>query len=249
MRRLLDLTEMRRTPHGDRLLGGLLAFNAGAINAGGFMAVHTYTSHMTGFVSLIADNLVLGNLSLVLAGLGALLAFCAGAMVTAILVNWTRRRQLRSTYALPLLLAALLLLMFGLVGANLDRNTPFSVPLTVLLLAFLMGLQNAVVSKISSAQVRTTHMTGVITDLGIELGKLVYWNRGGSPSQPDVLANRSKLRLFGLLLGMFLLGGIAGAAGFKYLAFASVVPLALALLALCLPPIVGDLRTRLVLDA
>jgi uncharacterized membrane protein YoaK (UPF0700 family) len=242
MRRLLELTEAQRTPQGDRTLGAVLAFNAGAINAGGFLIVHAYTSHMTGFVSLVADNLVLGNLSLVLAGVGALLSFTLGAMSTAILVNWTRRRHLHSTYALPLLLEAALLLVFGLVGATFDRNTPFAVPLTLLLLAFLMGLQNAVITKISSAQVRTTHMTGILTDLGIELGKLVYWNRSGDASEPDVVANRSKLSLFSLLLGMFLLGGIVGATGFKHLGFASVLPLALALLALCLPPIVRDLR-------
>lgn len=244
MRRLLDLTEAQRTPQGDRTLGAVLAFNAGAINAGGFLIVQAYTSHMTGFVSLVADNLVLGNLNLVALGAGALGAFTLGAMATAILVNWTRRRHLRSTYALPLLLEAGLLLVFGLVGATFDRSLPFAVPSTLLLLAFLMGLQNAVITKISSAQVRTTHMTGVITDLGIELGKLAYWNRGHA-AEPDVVANAGKLKLFTLLLGMFLLGGIAGATGFKHLGFASVLPLALVLLGLCLPPILGDLRGRL----
>lgn len=244
MRRLLDLTDIRRTPGGDRLLGALLAFNAGAINAGGFLAVHMYTSHMTGFVSLIADHVVLGNAGIALGAVGALISFCAGAMVTAILVNWARRRQLRAAYALPLLLEALLMLVFGLLGASLGLlGTAFVVPLTVLLLAFLMGLQNAVVTKISSSQVRTTHMTGVVTDLGIELGKLLYWNRDGEAA-PRVEANRSRLRLFVLLLAMFLAGGIAGAAGFKHAGFVSVLPLALALLALCLPPIVNDFRGR-----
>ena len=32
----------------------------------------------------------------------------------------------------------------------------------------------------SSAQIRTTHMTGVVTDLGIEMGKMLYWNRSGT---------------------------------------------------------------------
>ncbi len=88
------------------------------------------------------------------------------------LVNWARHQQLHGTYALPLLLEAMLMLLFGLVGAiTLGWPTPFAVPLTVLLLAYLMGLQNAVVTKMSSAQIRTTHMTGVVTDLGIEMGK------------------------------------------------------------------------------
>ena len=224
------------------MLGSLLAFNAGAINAGGFLLVSLYTSHMTGFVSMLADNLVLGNMQLVLGALGALLAFTAGAALTAVLVNWSRHNWLRSEYALPLLVEAVLLLIFGLMGATLARQTPFAIPLTVLVLAFAMGLQNALVSKISSSQIRTTHMTGVITDLGIELGKLFYWNRTGSRIESRVRANRIKLRLYSTLLAMFITGGVVGALGFKYVGFIWVVPLALVLLGISLPPLFADWR-------
>ena len=242
MRRLRHLTGQHRTPTINRLLGGVLAFNAGAVNAGGFLLVSMYTSHMTGFVSIVADNLILGNLTLVLGAVGALLAFTLGAAATAVLVHWARHRHLRSEFALPLLLEAVLLLVFGLLGATLSRQTPFAVPLTVLVLAFTMGLQNALVSKISSSQIRTTHMTGVITDLGIELGKMLYWNRTAGPLESRVRANRIKLRLLGTLLAMFVAGGLVGAAGFKYVGFIWVVPLALMLLALSLPPLYADFR-------
>ena len=121
-------------------------------------------------------------------------------------------------------------------AVTLDWHTPFAVPVTVLLLSFIMGLQNATVTKMSSAQIRTTHMTGVITDLGIELGKMLYWNSSASPPDQQVRANRQRLRLFAGLLAMFLVGGIAGAAGFKHVGFVFVVPLALVLFALALPP-------------
>ena len=238
------LTGQHRTAATNRLLGGLLAFNAGAINAGGFLLVSMYTSHMTGFASMLADNLVLGNMKLVLGALGALLAFTAGAALTAILVNWSRHNWLRSEVALPLLVEAVLLLIFGLMGATLSRQTPFAVPLTLLVLAFTMGLQNALVSKISASQIRTTHMTGVITDLGIELGKLFYWNRTGSPLESRVRANRIKLRLYATLLGMFISGGLVGALGFRYVGFVWVVPLALGLLAISLPPLYADWRRQ-----
>ena len=101
------------------LLGVALAFVAGAINAGGFLAVREYTSHMTGIVSSAADHLVLGDSDLVLAALGALLSFLLGAACTAILVNYIRRRGLHSGFALPLLLEAVLLLVFGILGARL----------------------------------------------------------------------------------------------------------------------------------
>lgn len=245
MRRFRHLTDQHRTGPHNRRLGLLLAFNAGAINAGGFLVVRLYTSHMTGFVSMLADNLILGNTVLVLSAVGALLAFICGAALTAILVNWARQHRLHGSYALPLLVVALLMLVFGLVGAvTLDWRTPFAVPVTVLLLSFMMGLQNATVSKMSSSEIRTTHMTGIVTDLGMELGKLLYWNHSSRPPEQRVRANRQRLGLYASLLGMFLLGGVAGAAGFKHVGFVFVVPLALALCALALPPLWID-RARL----
>jgi hypothetical protein len=66
VRRLLHVADRHRTASTTRLLGWLLAFNAGAINAGGLLVVHMYTSHMSGFASQVADGLVLGNGTLVL---------------------------------------------------------------------------------------------------------------------------------------------------------------------------------------
>jgi uncharacterized membrane protein YoaK (UPF0700 family) len=242
MRRFFVLTSRHRAPSTNLALGLLLAFNAGAINAGGFLVLHQYTSHMTGFTSQLADGLALGQGRLVLTALGALLAFVAGAAATAMLVNWGRQHRLDSIYALPLLCEALLMFPFGLMGAiTLGWQTPFTVPLTVLLLSFIMGLQNAVSSKTSGGRVRTTHMTGNVTDLGMELGKLLYFNRAASGNGP-VRHDRAKLRLTGGLLAAFVLGGMAGALGFTQLGFVCVVPLAALLLAVSLPPLWRDLH-------
>ena len=62
------LTGRKRTASANRHLGFALAFVAGAINAGGFLAVQQYTSHMTGIVSSMADSLVLGAYDVVLGG-------------------------------------------------------------------------------------------------------------------------------------------------------------------------------------
>ncbi|MFC7411500.1 YoaK family protein [Hydrogenophaga atypica] len=241
---LQQLAARERTRQRNRQLGGLLAFMAGAINAGGFLAVQRYTSHMTGVVSSIADDLVLGQGLLVLAGVGSLLAFIAGAAVTAILINWARRRQMQGEYALSLLLEAALLLLFGLLGANLNELIEVFMPTTVLLLCFIMGLQNAIVTKISQAEIRTTHMTGVITDLGIELGRLLYWNRSHTPGGEPVRANRDRLRILSLILGLFFAGGLVGAWAFKTVGYGAVLPLAAVLAVVALPPLLHDVRER-----
>jgi uncharacterized membrane protein YoaK (UPF0700 family) len=231
-------TALQRTPQADLKLGTVLAFVAGAANAGGFLAVGQYTSHMTGMLSALADNLVLGQFVLVGAGLVSVLAFVLGAMSTAWIVNWGMRRQLRSAYGLPLLLEAVLLLVFGLFGAVMSLWHTVFLPVTVVLLCYIMGLQNAVITKISQARIRTTHVTGLVTDLGIELGKLLYVNR--HPDMQPVRADRERLRVHAQLVLSFLVGGIAGALGFKHLGYVSTLPLALALLLLVLRPLLDD---------
>lgn len=234
------LTGSRRTAAGDRQLGFTLAFVAGATNAGGFLAVQQYTSHMTGIVSAMADNVALGLPELVLGGVGALFSFVVGAGCSAVMVNYARRHRLESEFAFPLLLEAFLLCGFGVLGARLARIEGLFVPVTVMLLCFIMGLQNAVITKLSHAVIRTTHVTGVVTDIGIELGKLLYWNRMPGAAGGDVAGDRSRLMILCTLVSFFFTGGVIGALGFKYLGYVSTVPLALVLVLLAAMPAVDD---------
>ena len=80
-------TAVQRSPQANLRLGLVLSLVAGATNAGGFLAVGRYTSHMTGIVSSIADDLVLGQVGLVLAGIISLAAFVLGAMCTLSLIH------------------------------------------------------------------------------------------------------------------------------------------------------------------
>ncbi len=239
---LRGLTGRERSVTGNRLLARYLAFVAGAANAGGFLAVQQYTSHMSGIVSSMADNLALGQFNLMLAGLGAILAFVAGAACSAALVNWGRRRKLHSEYASPLMFEAALLVAFGLLGSHIGQREWLFVPATVTLLCFIMGLQNAIMTKLSRAEIRTTHVTGLITDIGIELGKLAYWNLSGD--LPAVRADRQKLALLASLAGLFFAGGVIGALGFYHVGFVSALPLAAILVALAAVPVMDDVRAR-----
>ncbi len=238
------LLNRERTVSANRQLGWALAFVAGAMNAGGFLAVQQYTSHVTGSLSMLADQLALGQMGLVADATVSVLAFLVGAVVSSVLILEARRRRLASEYALPLLLEAALILLFGLAGSQLSRYEGLLVPFTVVLLCFMMGLQNAVVTKLSGAVIRTTHMTGVVTDLGIEIGRALHSRRtrpdGGVPVRTD---RQRMLVLAGLLLA-FMAGAVAGAFGFKSVGYVFTVPLALVLAALAAVPALDDLRRR-----
>ena len=239
------LTGGLRTARADRQLGLALAFVAGAINAGGFLAVAQYTSHMTGVVSALADHLALGSYDLLWSGLGALAAFLLGAVCSSAMVNYARQRRMSSLYALPLLLEAALLLCFGIFGSRLASLERLSVPATAMLLCFIMGLQNAVISKLSKSEIRTTHITGTVTDIGIELGKAFYRNAPGTSEHDRVVGNWSKLRFLTLLATCFFVGGVSGALGFKHIGYLSTVPLAVMLVVLALVPAIDDAKATL----
>ena len=235
-----SLTGGLRSGRGDRHLGLALAFVAGAINAGGFLAVAQYTSHMTGIVSAMADHLALGSTGLFWSACAALASFLVGAACSSAMVHFARQRRMSSLYAFPLLLEAVLLLCFGLFGSRLASMARLPASAIVMLLCFIMGLQNAVISKLSKSEIRTTHVTGTITDIGIELGKALYRNAAGTLPQDRVVANWHKLRFLASLASCFFLGGVAGALGFKHLGYVSTVPLAVLLIVLAAVPAIDD---------
>ncbi len=223
----------------DLLLGLILAFVAGAMNAGGFLAVGRYTSHMTGVVSSIADDLALGLFGLVGAGLTLLISFLCGAACSAILINWARRHARRQQYAYPLALESGLLILFAGLGTLHDAAVA---PATAMLLCFIMGLQNATITKISGARIRTTHLTGMVTDIGIELGKVAYRGIARLLSHPPVPVDRRKLSILLPIVSMFFFGGLVGALGFKHLGHAFALPIAALLLAVASPQLQGRRR-------
>lgn len=229
----------------NRQLAWAMAFVAGAVNAGGFLAVGHYTSHMTGVVSTMADETALGDLTTALAALAMMVSFLSGAFVCTTLISLGQRRGMRSRYALALALEAVLMLVFGFMGHRLQEEIQFTLPLTVMLLCFIMGMHNTVTSIISGATVRSTHLTGTLTDIGIELSRLSYVNVHQRHGRERIVANRQKLTLLLLILVSFTGGGILGALGFRHIGYKVTVPLAIFLCFLAARPLILEVRLLL----
>lgn len=234
-----------RTAEMNRQLAWCMAFIAGAVNAGGYLAVSHYTSHMTGVVSSMADSTAEGDVATALTALAMMLFFMGGAFLSTTLLSFGKRRELPSRYAVSLLAEAMLLLVFGFMGGQLQDRIRFHLPETVALLCFIMGMHNSLTTNISGAAVRTTHLTGTVTDIGIELSKLAYINIDKDPKLERIEANRSKLRLYVLILVSFFIGGILGALGFRYIGFKVTVPLAAFLCFLAARPVILQVRLAL----
>lgn len=198
---------------------------------GGFVNVITFlecqqlfTSHLTGAVTLLGIDAVEGKWAAVGLLLEICLAFALGAASSSALSETARRRRWPSRYVVPVALEAGLLALMCLLLV-LQWGVP---RLPVGLAAFAMGLQNATITQISGAVVRSTHITGVVTDLSLESVQAWFWwrdptrrERPGRPARfwqastwPPRLA---RLLLLAGILGSFVAGVVTGTLGHELL--------------------------------
>jgi uncharacterized membrane protein YoaK (UPF0700 family) len=190
----------------------VLAFIAGSINAIALLGFnHQGVSHLTGSSSLLGVELASGNYIEVVHLGWIILSFVVGAGVSGFVIGNESLKYGRR-YGFMLLSIALLLLlcMYFLNSGEILGHY---------LASAACGLQNAMTSTFSGALVRTTHVTGLFTDLGIIIG---LWLRGHA-------ANRRRVLLYLTLITGFITGGLVGAISFTHLTFyAILIPAGLA---------------------
>jgi uncharacterized membrane protein YoaK (UPF0700 family) len=199
IRRGASIAERRRTAAADARLGHVLAAVAGTVDAAGFVLAQRYTSHVTGLVAAAGDELATHAPWLALASIAAVSTFVVGSACCALFVRFARRRRLHALFAWPLLIEALLLALAAMAnGPALLAGT----------LCFAMGWQNALATKASRTEIRTTHVTGIVTDIGIALGRVAARTVGIDAG--DHADDGRRLALLAGLLAAFLFGAMAG---------------------------------------
>lgn len=201
----------------------LLASAAGMVNAGGLLSCHRFVTHVTGFATLSGVELVGGNVAEAAGMLTVPLFFLSGAIVAALLVERPIQRDMRPHYTTVMFLITAALVAAALLG-HAGAFGPFGgaseIGRDYLLMALLCGasgLQNSVISLSSGATVRLTHLTGLTTDLGSGLVRLM--------TSDDFTVRKMERKATLLRAGTiasFIVGGALGAAIFaryQYLGF------------------------------
>lgn len=185
------------------LLGACaLACIAGMVNVVGYMGFeHQGITHLTGTTTLLGEALGGGNWRAALQLGGMILAFVAGSVLSGLIIQDAHLR-LGRRYGIALALESLLLF----IAAALFKENSMAGPL---LAATAAGLQNAIATTYSGALVRTTHLSGLYTDIGIALGHALR----GKPWQ----FRRIQLSL--LTIGAFFTGCLAGALLFRHFSY------------------------------
>ena len=197
----------QRTSGIDVTLATGFAGLAGALNAAAFQATGFFSANMTGNASAFSDHFALGEMAMALGFLGLLLMFVGGALFSGVLIEFGRQRGSRAIYAYSIAVEGALLAALGiavLTGAIHDGAV------MVAAMSFAMGLQNAATTRISEYRIRTTHVSGMATDIGLGLAALVV----GGPERSAALA---RLRLYVSAMLAFVAGGILGVLGWIWL--------------------------------
>jgi uncharacterized membrane protein YoaK (UPF0700 family) len=192
----------RRTFLHNLRLASNLSFIAGIVNIAGVLSVATLTTNVTGHFAYFAEEISLKNYAKAITFLLFIFFFLVGAFVCNTSIEIISKIKPRITHAFPMFIEVVVLTIVGLGYVTTQEYIAY-------LLLFAMGIQNALVTQISQSVVRTTHLTGLFTDLGIELSQLFFYRK---PDEKSRLRRSIFLRLS--IIFFFFLGCVLG--GFLY---------------------------------
>ena len=211
-----------RSDRQNRAVAGYLAFWGGFVNSVGFILIGSFTSHVTGNVGRFANDIATRQIDAAAAALTMITAFFVGAFAASMSIESNLFGAPANGYGVALCGEAALLLLFTIVARLTPEAHPRLHDLEAAILCAAMGMQNSLVTRLSGAVVRTTHLTGVFTDLGIEGARWFRWWRGtlsqalrlrlafgrNAPERPS----GAKVALLATIALAFTGGAVAGAA-------------------------------------
>lgn len=204
-----------RTAKHNLRLATILSFVAGMVNITGFLGVAKLTTNVTGHFAHLINGFSLMHFLEGSSYLLYILSFLAGSFISNTLIEMEMRAKRFNKFVLPILLESTILCI---VTALIYFQILSSEHAIACLLLLAMGIQNSFVTKVSDTVVRTTHLTGLFTDLGIELSQLCF-------PQPQKLRKKlkSNVRLRFSIVGFFFLGGILASVLFKRFHFNTLI--------------------------
>lgn len=204
-----------------------LAFQAGCINVGGFLACHRFVTHTTGFATFFGSEMAQGHLQIAFGYLSVPVFFLIGAMFSAFFTDRRSLRNHKPNYIVVfggMWICYFLVFFLGVEDFFGEFGEEIALSKDYLLLALLSlssGIQNATITSVSKAVVRTTHLTGLTTDLGIGLIRKF--------SSPTPQSRKNENQAMGMRLGIivgFILGSWLGASVFlKHHYWGFIIPI------------------------
>ncbi len=191
------------------LLASSTAFVAGMTNVAGVIAFLSFTSNITGHVAMLAQKIVNKEHHDVMVYALWLLMFLLGAFTANFITKSYSKKGSYRAHSVPVFLEIIILFVVAIYGHNYYTETQTEREIIISAMLFSMGLQNGLVSTISGGLVKTTHLTGLFTDLGGELSEYLHTEKGKRSAVKQRLAIRFTI------LSFYLAGGIIGGIMFE----------------------------------
>lgn len=223
---MLIKLKKERTHQEDRRLALWLATSAGLLNAIALGAFGFFPSHMTGNTSQFSSEVSSTDLNDIIFFATIILSFVTGAIIARIIVLWGIMHNVRLIFCQVLFIEGLLL-----AGVSLHEiyfHTFTTNREIIVFLCGLMGIHNSTSTQLSGGRVRSTHITGTLTDAGISLASVVVAMLRRDYSK-DTAAQRSQLKTHLTTLLSFITGGIAGLVLFRWFGFNAMLALGIML--------------------
>jgi uncharacterized membrane protein YoaK (UPF0700 family) len=189
-------------------LATLLSFVAGVVNITGVMSVKTLTTNITGHFAYFAEEIMRKDFAAAITFFVFTLIFLLGAFTSNFISEYVAKSNSNFSHIIPIALEILILVIVASFESPMSLDNLEGKFLASAML-FAMGIQNSLVTKISQSTVRTTHLTGLFTDLGIELSQLFFYKK---PEETKKLKTNIYLRIS--IISFFFIGCVLG--GFIY---------------------------------
>ncbi|MGS2740576.1 YoaK family protein [Sinomicrobium sp. M5D2P17] len=148
-------------------LGSLTAFSAGMVNVTSVIIFFAFTSNVTGHYAILAEEISKGNWYQAAVVFAWIFMFFAGNFCSNLIIVNFNQKHTYAAHSAPLLIEILCLLAVGTYGQFFYKETLNETEVMVALMLFAMGIQNGLTASISNFSVKTTHLTGLTTDLGL----------------------------------------------------------------------------------
>ncbi|MDQ0475732.1 MULTISPECIES: YoaK family protein [Chryseobacterium] len=204
-----------RTPRHNLGIASLLSFVAGLVNVVGFFSVQKLTTNVTGHFAFFVDEVFKLNFENAFHVALFVFSFFSGAFFANFTVEIYSRIRENETYVFPIITEAFILTIIAFTGNYLIKTNPDVIAYSLL---FAMGMQNSLVTSISKSIVRTTHLTGLFTDMGIEFSQLFFYK---DQFHKRRLLKSIKLRV--TIIFMFFVGGVSGGVLFEHFGIQSLI--------------------------
>ena len=239
---MLIKLKKERTHQEDRRLALWLATSAGLLNAIALGAFGFFPSHMTGNTSQFSSEVSSTDLNDIIFFATIILSFVTGAIVARMIVLWGIVHNVRLIFCQVLFIEGLLLA--GVSLYEMFFHTFTTNREIIVFLCGLMGIHNSTSTQLSGGRVRSTHITGTLTDAGISLASVVVAMLRRDYSK-DTAGQKSQLKTHLTTLFSFITGGIAGLILFRWFGFHAMLALGLILVLVATFSIVStSLRVR-----